>query len=86
MGTLLVAFLTIPLLVVTYFILRLMGIFSQIYKILALKLGNYLFWGHIKEVIFEAYSAICMCVLLNLNFVSLLCITLFSSCSTLMGR
>lgn len=76
MGTLLVALLTIPLLVAVYLILRLMGIFSQIFKILALKLGKYLFWGHIKEAIFEAYSVICMCVLLNLNYVSLLCLTL----------
>jgi hypothetical protein len=75
LGTLLVAILTIPLLVGLYYVLLPFTRCSTKIKKVHLKLKNYLFWSHQIQVIFESYSVICMCALINLKFVSVFVFT-----------
>ena len=75
LGTLLVAILTIPLFVGLYYVLKPLTRCSTRIKKVHLKLKNYLFWSHQIQVIFESYSVICMCALINLKFVSVFVFT-----------
>ncbi len=67
MGTLFVAILTIPLLIVLCYKLKLLSRCSSKIKKYYLKLKVYLFWSHIIQVIYESYSVTCMCAVINLT-------------------
>ena len=73
LGTLLVAILTIPIFVGLYYLMKPFTRCSTRIQKVHLKLKNYLFWSHQIQVIFESYSVICMCALINLKYVSFCC-------------
>jgi hypothetical protein len=69
-GSLIVGLLAIPVLIVLSYTLKLLGFCSKFASRMHLKLSKKLFWNHILSVLFESYSVLVMCVLINSKHVS----------------
>lgn len=70
MGTLLISIAVIPLLAILSYILGLMKEQSSLANRQYLNISRLLYWDYILGTFFESYSVICMCVAINLTYVS----------------
>ena len=67
MGTLILTFLAVPILIVVSLCLKAISKnFKKLGRLHA-KLSNFLYWNYIIQVLVESYSVMCMCVLINLK-------------------
>ena len=71
MGTLMLVLLSLPFLVVVQLILKYVFRNSKRVTIFERRLSKSLYWNYVIQVIFESYSVLCMCVLINLRYVSI---------------
>lgn len=70
-GSLILTILLIPGLVAITAIFKLIGYFSKLSRRIHFYLASKLYWGHFLSLLFESYSTIAMCVLINIPHVSL---------------
>ena len=65
-GTLILAIIIIPGLVAATALFKIFGFVSKLSKRLHFYLSRKLYWGHFLSLLFESYSALVMCVLINI--------------------
>ncbi len=70
MGTLMVVILSMPLLAVVSYTLKLLRNKHRRINTAYLKISNYLFWSHSITVVFESYSMVCVSAFINSTHVS----------------
>jgi hypothetical protein len=71
MGTLILGILSIPALMIVCLVLQVLGKVSNVISKLHLRLNKLLYWNHVLGVIFESYSVISMCALIDSKVVSI---------------
>jgi len=70
MGTLILSLVSVPVLLAISLLLGLLSKkFTKLKRVHG-KLQTYLCWNYVIQVLFESYSVLCMCVLINLRNVS----------------
>lgn len=65
MGTLILGFVSVILLITASIYLTAISKLCKKLKSLNTKLSNFIYWNYVIRVINEAYSVLCMCILIN---------------------